>query len=153
MSSANLNELPEPDEHAQAHSEQLQALIKQAIDAQGGAIPFGQFMQMALYHPGLGYYVAGARKFGEAGDFITAPEISPLFSRCLARQAKQVLGEIGHGDILEFGAGTGAGAPCVRRRPRRAIIRTRTVMPSQMWALPSRKAAVSGVWPSLRAWP
>lgn len=107
MSSPSVNELPRPDEHAQAHSEKLQQLIKQAIDEQGGAIPFGQFMQMALYQPGLGYYVAGARKFGEAGDFITAPEISPLFSRCLARQAKQVLDEIGHGDILEFGAGTG----------------------------------------------
>jgi len=101
------NELPVPDETSQAHSEQLQQAIKQAIDAAGGAIPFGRFMEMALYQPGLGYYVAGARKFGEAGDFVTAPEISPLFSRCLARQAKQVLDEIGHGDILEFGAGTG----------------------------------------------
>lgn len=102
-----MSELPVPDAEAQAHSEQLQQVIKQAIDNNGGSILFSQFMQMALYEPRLGYYVAGARKFGESGDFVTAPEISPLFSRCLARQSKQVLDEIGQGDILEFGAGTG----------------------------------------------
>ncbi|MBI3771888.1 MAG: SAM-dependent methyltransferase [Gammaproteobacteria bacterium] len=65
-------------------------------------------MELALYAPGLGYYVAGARKFGEAGDYVTAPEISPLFARCLARQCRQVLDQIEGGDILEFGAGSGA---------------------------------------------
>jgi SAM-dependent MidA family methyltransferase len=99
--------LPAPDEIAQQHSERLQAAIREEIDANGGVISFARFMEMALYQPGLGYYTAGARKFGEAGDFVTAPEISPLFSRCLARQCQQVLEEIGHGDILEFGAGTG----------------------------------------------
>ena len=63
-------------------------------------------MEAALYEPGLGYYVAGARKFGEAGDFITAPEISPFFARCIARQAAQALAA--GGDVLELGPGTGA---------------------------------------------
>ncbi len=64
-------------------------------------------MRMALYEPGLGYYVAGLRKIGKGGDFITAPEISPLFSQCLANQCAQVLTELGGGDILELGAGSG----------------------------------------------
>jgi SAM-dependent MidA family methyltransferase len=100
-------ELPPPDEIAQQHSDQLQAVIRAEIETCGGAISFARFMEIALYQPGLGYYSAGARKFGEAGDFVTAPELSPLFSRCLARQCRQVLAEIGFGDILEFGAGTG----------------------------------------------
>lgn len=102
------NDLPSPDAFAQQHSEQLQAAVRAEIDANDGAISFARFMEMALYQPGLGYYSAGSRKFGEAGDFVTAPELSPLFSRCLARQCQQVLTEIGFGDILEFGAGTGA---------------------------------------------
>lgn len=101
------SDLPLPDEVAQRHSAQLQARIRAEIEAAGGAISFARFMAMALYQPGLGYYSAGARKFGAAGDFVTAPELSPLFSRCLARQCRQVLNEIGVGDILEFGAGTG----------------------------------------------
>lgn len=100
-------DLPLPDEVAQQHGSQLQASICAEIDAAGGAISFARFMQMALYQPGLGYYSAGASKFGETGDFVTAPELSPLFSRCLARQCQQVLQTIGFGDILEFGAGTG----------------------------------------------
>ena len=101
-------DLPAPDELAQQHSEQLKADIRNEIDAAGGAIDFARFMEMALYQPGLGYYSAGARKFGEGGDFVTAPELSALFSHCLARQCQQVLKEIGFGDILEIGAGTGA---------------------------------------------
>ncbi|HGX92877.1 MAG TPA: SAM-dependent methyltransferase, partial [Candidatus Tenderia sp.] len=87
-------DLPAPDELAQQHSEQLKADIRNEIDAAGGAIDFARFMEMALYQPGLGYYSAGARKFGEGGDFVTAPELSALFSHCLARQCQQVLKEI-----------------------------------------------------------
>jgi SAM-dependent MidA family methyltransferase len=65
-------------------------------------------MQMALYEPGLGYYSAGARKLGAAGDFITAPEVAPVFGRCLAQQCAEVLRALGGGDLLEFGAGSGA---------------------------------------------
>lgn len=101
------NELPPPSPEAQAHSEKLQALIREEIAASGGHIGFDRFMELALYAPGLGYYSAGSGKFGEAGDFVTAPELSPLYSRCLARQCAEVLSAIDGGDILEFGAGSG----------------------------------------------
>ena len=98
--------LPPPDPEAAAHSARLGELIRSEIAASGGSIPFERFMELALYAPGLGYYRAGARKFGAAGDFITAPELSPLFSRCLARQCQQVLMELGDA-ILELGPGSG----------------------------------------------
>jgi SAM-dependent MidA family methyltransferase len=100
-------ELPVPDAEALTLSQTLQRLIENEIDLAGGRIPFDRFMELALYAPGLGYYVAGSRKFGESGDFVTAPEISPLFAQCLARQAQQVLEHLGGGDLLEFGAGSG----------------------------------------------
>ena len=71
-----------PDEVA--HSARLAERIRAAMDEAGGRIGFARFMAMALYEPGLGYYSAGARKFGASGDFITAPETAPLFSRCMA---------------------------------------------------------------------
>lgn len=99
--------MPEPDAQARAHSLKLVSLIRDEIAAAGGRIPFDRYMELALYAPGLGYYTAGARKFGGAGDFVTAPEISPLFARCLARQCRQVLEDLGGGVILEVGAGSG----------------------------------------------
>ena len=90
-----------------AHSAQLVDRIRDEIDAQQGWISFERFMELALYEPGLGYYSAGAMKFGAAGDFVTAPEISPLFSRCLARQCNEVFAQLGEADILELGAGSG----------------------------------------------
>lgn len=101
------SELPQPSAEAMAHSERLTALIHEAIAQGGGQIGFDRFMELALYAPGLGYYSAGSRKFGEAGDFVTAPELSSLFSRCLAHQCAEVLSAINRGDILEFGAGSG----------------------------------------------
>lgn len=101
-------DFPQPSAEASAHSQRLVDTIRSEIIAAGGRISFARFMELALYAPGLGYYVAGARKFGEAGDYVTAPEISPLFARCLARQCRQVLDQIEGGDILEFGAGSGA---------------------------------------------
>lgn len=100
--------LPEPGADALAHSARLLALIAEEIAAAGGQLPFDRFMELALYAPGLGYYVAGARKFGAAGDFVTAPEISPLFARCLGVQCAELLGALGGGGVLEFGAGSGA---------------------------------------------
>lgn len=85
----------------------LVELLQQEIQRSGGAISFARFMELALYAPGLGYYSAGRHKLGKEGDFVTAPEISPLFAQCVARQCQQVLNELGGGDILEFGAGTG----------------------------------------------
>jgi len=100
-------DLPPPAPEAWEHSRRLSARIREEIRAAGGALPFARYMELALYAPGLGYYSAGARKFGAAGDFITAPELSPLFSRCLARQCAEVLQGMGAGSLLELGAGSG----------------------------------------------
>jgi len=125
----SVSELPLPDEVAQAHSMELVKLITIEMQQQGGSISFARYMELVLYAPGLGYYSAGKRKFGAAGDFITAPEISPLFSRCLARQCQQALEDLDAGDILEFGAGTGVMAAEILRTlaqlgclPRRYLI-------------------------------
>ena len=96
-----------PDPVAAEHSRQLSELIREEAAARGGLLPFDRFMELALYAPGLGYYVAGTRKFGPQGDFVTAPERSPLFGRCVAEQCREVLEALGDGDILEFGAGSG----------------------------------------------
>jgi SAM-dependent MidA family methyltransferase len=98
--------LPIPDAEQLEHSARLIQLIHDELVARGGWIGFARYMQLALYAPGLGYYSAGAKKFGADGDFVTAPEISPLFARTLARQVAQVLATNG-GDVLELGAGTG----------------------------------------------
>lgn len=74
---------------------------------QQGAIPFSEFMQEALYAPHLGYYTAGLQKFGPGGDFITAPELTPLFGKTLANQCQQVLAELETPVLFEFGAGSG----------------------------------------------
>jgi len=100
-------QLPKPDAESAAHSARVAAMIREKIAAAGGQISFAEYMQHALYAPGLGYYRAGATKFGAAGDFITAPEISPLFGRVLARQCAQVLVTQDGSGILEFGAGSG----------------------------------------------
>ena len=106
--------LPDPEPFAAAHGARVAACIHGAIDAAGGWIGFDRFMELALYAPGLGYYVAGAAKFGPAGDFVTAPEISPLFGRAIANQVAELVDRLARDGgaaavrILEFGAGTGA---------------------------------------------
>lgn len=102
-----LMKLPMPDSIAQTYSAKLIDVIRQEIQQAGGFISFARFMELALYAPGLGYYSAGQHKFGKGGDFVTAPEISPLFSQCVAMQCQQILCELGGGDILELGAGSG----------------------------------------------
>ncbi len=92
---------------ALAQSRRLDALLRREAETQGGQLPFDRFMELALYAPELGYYTGGARKFGPEGDFITAPLLSPLFGRTLARQCAQVLEVLAGGEILELGAGTG----------------------------------------------
>lgn len=106
--------LPEPSADALLHSQKLIARIRKEIDSSNGSITFRRYMEMALYEPALGYYVAGTHKIGEQGDFITAPEVSPLFSQCIAQQCKEVLQETQGNtsttlstSILELGAGTG----------------------------------------------
>ena len=104
---SSINELPEPDEQARLHSEQLLKLIKTECADSGGSISFRRYMELALYEPEFGYYSAGLQKFGESGDFITAPEISPMFSQCLARQCAQVFPLLESPMVLEVGAGSG----------------------------------------------
>jgi SAM-dependent MidA family methyltransferase len=103
--------LPQPDSEAVAHSNALLSSIQALIAKEGGWVNFAQLMDAALYTPGLGYYSGGAKKFGFDGDFVTASEISPLFSQTIARQVKQVLSALKaqnkQADILELGAGTG----------------------------------------------
>jgi SAM-dependent MidA family methyltransferase len=90
--------------------------LRQAIKAEGGWLPFDRFMAMALYEPGLGYYANDTPKFGQlpggvdgqGSDFVTAPELTPLFGRTLARQVAQALQATGTDEVWEFGAGTGA---------------------------------------------
>lgn len=104
MQSVNL---PQPTDIEKQHSAKLCELIAQRIEQAGGWISFADYMQLALYAPGLGYYSAGLHKFGEAGDFITAPEIGSLFARTLARPLAQLLADIPIASLLEFGAGSG----------------------------------------------
>ena len=99
--------LPPTDPVAQAHSDQLVTLIKQKIMTAGGKISFADYMHTCLYAPGLGYYSAGSHKIGARGDFTTAPEISSLFSYCLAQHIQDVFEQLEHRNILEFGAGSG----------------------------------------------
>jgi SAM-dependent MidA family methyltransferase len=98
--------LPAPAPDALAHSQRVVTHLRTLIDDAGGWIPFSRFMEAALYAPGLGYYAAGAIKFGAAGDFVTAPELTPLFGRTLAHTIAPVLVETG-GEVLELGAGSG----------------------------------------------
>ena len=99
--------LPQPDAVSAAHSARCADYIRARILDAGGSISFAEFMHYALYAPGLGYYAAGARKFGADGDFVTAPEISPLFGRVIAKQCAAALQESGEPLVLEFGAGSG----------------------------------------------
>jgi len=90
------------------HSVRLAALIGDEIRAAGGSIPFSRFMELALYTPGLGYYSAGAHKFGAGGDFVTAPELGPLFAECIAQALTPVLHQLGpDAELLEIGGGSG----------------------------------------------
>ncbi len=95
-----------PDEAA--HEARVVARIRAELDAAGGWLPFARYMELALYAPGLGYYAAGAHKLGAGGDFVTAPELSPVFGRCVASQVGEVLTTLGAGDVVEVGAGSGA---------------------------------------------
>lgn len=104
--------LPEPSPEALAHSRRVAEHIRSEIAAAGGWLSFARYMELALYAPGLGYYMAGARKLGPEGDFVTAPEISELFGHTLARQVREIL-SAGGDEVLEIGAGSGALAASV----------------------------------------
>jgi len=112
--------LPEPDDEAKQRSSLLLQQIESACAEHGGWIRFSDYMNIALYQPGLGYYSGGLQKFGEKGDFITAPEVSPLFGQCLANQLDEIISNMSSPSesvgILEFGAGTGVLAAGILRQ-------------------------------------
>ncbi|WP_396616072.1 class I SAM-dependent methyltransferase [Lysobacter soli] len=111
------NALPTPDADALAHSARVDELIRAQIAGNGGAIPFSRFMELALYAPGLGYYSAGASKFGESGDFVTAPELGPIFAACVAESVAPVFQQLGpQARFFELGGGTGAFAEVALKR-------------------------------------
>lgn len=98
--------LPIPSPAAQQSSANLQILLAEEIGKHGNWIPFSRFMELVLYAPQYGYYTGGSHKIGNDGDFITAPTLTPLFARTLARQLQELLPQTA-GNIYEFGAGTG----------------------------------------------
>lgn len=98
--------LPQPAPDALEQSNRMAAAVADAIRHADGWIPFSRYMELVLYAPGLGYYSGGARKFGPAGDFITAPELTPLFGQALATQVAQVM-RLSAAHVIEVGAGTG----------------------------------------------
>lgn len=128
QSSRDTKDLPVPGDLAQQHSEKLIALIKDEIDKNKGAISFQRYMELVLYAPGLGYYAAGSNKLGEEGDFITAPEISPLFSQSLANAILPVLNQ--DQIILEAGAGRGRMAADIL-----VYLRQQNKLPKEYWIL------------------
>ena len=112
------SDLPPPEAAAREHSDRVRELVAARIAAGGGFLGFADYMDTALDAPGLGYYSAGAQKFGAAGDFVTAPELGSVFARCLARVTGAALRQLGGGVILEAGGGSGALAgrsPAARR--------------------------------------
>lgn len=101
---------PDPSADAQCASRELSACIAACIRTAGGWLSFADYMEMALHLPGLGYYAGGSHKFGKEGDFVTAPELTPLFGQALARQVAQinaVLPAPTLPTLLEIGAGSG----------------------------------------------
>lgn len=108
-------DLPTPGAEALAHSERVAEAIRDAITRAGGELPFSEFMRLALYAPGLGYYRVGTEKFGAAGDFVTAPEVSALFGTVVGNQIAETLAQAGGDTVLEVGAGSGRFALTVLR--------------------------------------
>jgi SAM-dependent MidA family methyltransferase len=100
--------LPLPGKDAQAHSARVVAHVRDEFAKCGGFIPFSRYMELVVYAPGLGYYVAGAHKFGADGDFVTGPELTPLYGAALARQVEAIFAVARARTIVELGAGSGA---------------------------------------------
>ncbi len=107
MQQSQVGTLPKPDAISAAHSALVARHVRELIASKGGSVSFAEFMHEVLYAPGLGYYSAGATKFGTEGDFVTAPELASVFGRVLARQCAGVISTTKSPSILEFGAGSG----------------------------------------------
>lgn len=107
MQHGNYTTMPRPDAPSAEHGARVAGYIRDRIEDAGGSLSFADYMHHALYAPGLGYYTAGSTKFGADGDFVTAPEVSPVFGRVLAGQCAEVLADVRGGSIVEYGAGSG----------------------------------------------
>lgn len=107
-----VNSLPLPEKDAAEHSDKVKQCLLDKI-VSNGSLSFTEYMAAVLYEPGLGYYSAGSTKLGAEGDFITAPEISPLFSQSIAQAILPALAEIENCSILEVGAGSGKMAAAI----------------------------------------
>lgn len=90
----------------ESHDKLIESIL-QAIHAQNGAISFKDFMELALYHPTWGYYTSGKVRWDSQGDFVTSPEITPFFAKCVARQCQEIFNYLPQADFLEIGAGSG----------------------------------------------
>ncbi len=128
QSARDSKDLPAPGALAQRFSEELILLIKDEISNNDGAISFQRYMELALYAPGLGYYTAGSAKLGEKGDFVTAPEISLLFSQTLANAILPLLNS--EQIILEVGAGRGRMAADIL-----VFLKKKNKLPGEYWIL------------------
>jgi SAM-dependent MidA family methyltransferase len=144
----------EAGDEAASVSARLRQRIVQVIDAAGGWLPFDRYMALALYEPGLGYYANDGRKFGrmpESGsDFVTAPELSPLFGRALAVQVEQALQACGSAEVWEFGAGSGALAAQLLDALGERIAAYHLIELSA--SLRERQAAATARWPGRVRW-
>ena len=141
-----LTELPFPGAGEREHVERMHALVRTEIETRGAAIPFSVYMEIALHAPRLGYYRAGWPTFGARGDFVTAPEVSPLFGRTVARQVEQALSSIGACDVIEFGAGTGTmAAQILAELAPRGGVRYHILEPSVALAARQREAIAAHV--------
>lgn len=133
---------PPPDADEIAHGERVAAALRARIAEGHGWMPFREFMETALYAPGLGYYATPRALFGAAGDFVTAPELTPLFAACLANGIAGLLAKTDGGDVVEFGAGSGALAvellPALKRLGAQ-VERYRIVEPSPVLAARQRE--------------
>jgi SAM-dependent MidA family methyltransferase len=108
--------LPDPSPEETSLLQAMRSLLHESINQADGALPFDRYMELCLYAPGLGYYVNGRRRFGEDGDFTTAPELSPDFGACVANWCAEQFLVLDRADVLEFGAGSGRLAVDVLRR-------------------------------------
>jgi SAM-dependent MidA family methyltransferase len=113
-----------------AHEARMLAHLERTIAEAGGWIPFADYMNAALYAPGLGYYAAGAHKLGAGGDFVTAPELTPLFGRTLATQLEQALKQLDRAEVIELGPGSGRLAADVL-----SALAERDALPARYWLL------------------
>lgn len=148
----HIEDLPVPGAAACEHSVRLATHIREAIANAGGTLTFTDYMRLALYAPGLGYYRAGTEKFGAAGDFVTAPEISPLFGQVVALQIAETLTATGGDTVLELGAGSGQLALTILRTlAEREQLPTRYLILEVSGELAARQKAALATEPALAA--